>query len=214
MKKCILGILMIVYSLASYGQEENKFSIGMDANYLYHHLDKDMNNNFNYGFSLLMSENIARIKVSFGLNYSTFNTYYTAKPTNNSASYLEKEEYEVQYLNFPLLVYFRNNSEKLSNVNPYIGIIVSKAINYDMVSYYLNTPPVYNNDIYMHQTLGFTFRIGVNVSKPICQHIVLNTAIFSDFKLVTNSVSRSHGFGELPDSGITFGLKIGVDYCL
>lgn len=205
---------MIIYSAASYGQEENKFSIGLDANYLHHYLDRDTKNNFNYGFSFLMSEKIAKIKISFGLNFSTLNYNYIVKPSDNAALYLRKEEYKVQYLNFPLLVFFNINSIRLTNINPFVGIIGNKVINYDVVSYYLNTPPVYKNDIDIIQNIGFTFRAGANVSKTINKHFTLNTALFSDCKFVKNGVSSSHGSENIPDPGISIGFKIGFDYNL
>ncbi len=214
MKKIIIIILISIHSAIIYGQNINKFSIGMDANYLYHYLDRDTRNNFNYGFSLLMSEKIAKIKVSFGLNFSTLNYYYKVKPNDNSALFLIKNEYKVQYLNFPLLIFFNNNQERQKNLNPFVGVIANKAINYDRISYSLNTKPEYSKNINIHQHLGFTFRFGANVSHPISHNILLNAALFTDFKFVSNSVYSSNDFEKLPDSGITIGFNIGFAYSL
>lgn len=206
MKKYFMIILMIIYSTVSRGQEENKYSIGLDANYLYHNIGGDTGNNFNYGFSLLLAEKIAKIKVGIGINFSTLN--YTDNP-----NYANKLEYKIKYLNFPLLVFFNNNSIKSTKISPYVGIIVNKVIRYDQVSYHPNTAPTYQKDINLPRKLGFTFRAGVNVSKTISRNVVLNIAPFADFKFVTNGY-HSSAYDELPDSGLTFGFKVGFDYNL
>lgn len=203
---------MIISSIASHAQEENKYSIWIDANYLFHYIERDTRNNFNYGFSLLMTEKIAKIKVGIGINYSTLNYNYTVKPMDYEAFYLKKREYKVQYLNFPLLVFFNINSGKLMNVDPYVGIIANKVINNEVVKYYIDTPPFREEDIARTRNLGFTFRVGVNVSKTISEHIILNVAPFADFKFVTNGLHTA--YYELPDSRVSIGFKIGFEYLL
>lgn len=209
MRKFILCLLLIIYSSATYCQEENKFALGLDADYLYPYVSKTAHNKFNHGFSLLMSKNIVKIIVSSGINYSTLNYYYTSE-----ASYSNRKEYKVRYLNFPLLVYFNYNSQKALNINPFVGIIANKIIYCNSVTYNSNKIPVNDKSTVIPKNLGWTFRVGLNFSKSISKQIFLNVAPFFDFKFVQNVNSYTSSYYDIPDSRAAIGLKLGFDYNL
>ena len=113
MKKHILIILLIIYSATSYGQNENNYSIGIDANYLHHNLSENMERDLNYGFNLLLSQKVAKIKVSIGMGYSTYNVNWKPDIVDVFSDNRYKEEYKVKYLNFPILLFFNNKWSKV-----------------------------------------------------------------------------------------------------
>lgn len=197
---------MAAYSLGCLSQEGNRYTIGLDANYFFTIRPKGigMKDNFNYGFSLLMTERIDKLRIGFGINFSTFN--YT-----RDQNYAYKVVHKVKYLNFPLLIFFNNNSIKLVKISPYAGIIVNKVIRYDQVIYNPDTVTSYKNVEQIPINLGFICRAGVYVSKPIGKHFMLNAAPFADLKFVANGYYSS-GYDELPDSFLTFGFRLGFDY--
>ena len=90
MKKIILINLIILLSLSKiYSQDKTFLSTEFNTNYFYYFLGEN-NNKFNYGFSLQLSENIDKFKISFGAIYAT--KYYWDKPSEkyNKCEYLLK----------------------------------------------------------------------------------------------------------------------------
>ena len=209
MRKFILGLLQIFLSSASYSQEENNFSIGLGVDYLYPYISKTAHNKFNHGFSFLLSKNIAKIIVCSGINYSTLNYYFILGP-----SYLNRKEYKVKYLNFPLLVFINFNSQKALNINPFVGFIANKTIYYNSVTYNLNKMPVNDNSTLIPKNLGLTFRVGLNFSKSITKQIFLNGGPFLDLKFIQNVNDYTSSYYDIPDSRAAIGLKLGVEYNL
>ncbi|OQC44404.1 MAG: hypothetical protein BWX59_01934 [Bacteroidetes bacterium ADurb.Bin028] len=96
MRKTIFCILLLFLTIKTYSQNKNICSIETDANYYYYFIGDHKANNFNYGFSLLISHYIRNLKLSTGINYST--KYYDSA---GSAFYsTEKHKHYLQYLNF------------------------------------------------------------------------------------------------------------------
>ena len=195
---------MIIYSTASRGQEESKYTLGLDVNILNYNLEGIYKNDINYGYSLLLMERIEKIKVGIGINYSTINY-------SENVAYVGKIERNLGYLNFPLLIYFNNHPEKKIDINPYIGLIANRLIKYEEVFTNPGEITTHRNRNDISARLGFSFRVGVNFARPIGKHFVLNAAPYADLKFVQSSVFVPKT-DELPDYGYAIGFKLGLDF--
>lgn len=208
----ILIILLVISSAACFGQDENKYSIGADANY-HHYFTSENIGDPSYGVNIFLSQNIARTKVSAGIGYSTYNAHWNPDIVDGFSDYLYKEEYKAQYLNIPILFYFNNRLDRKFNFSPYIGMIFNTAINYERIRYFTDKLPENISGIEAVRNTGLTLRIGTNVAKAINHNVVLSTAFFIDYKAQANNFMHDGKF-EQPEGRLTLGLKIGMDYLL
>ncbi len=212
MKKIIIFLIFTIYASNIFGQKENNFSIEGDVNYYYHNISKNTKNNFNYGFSILLSKYINRLKVGFGTNFATKNYFYEISP-NISNSFANKREYKLKYLNFPFLLDINVlNSKNRIHINVLSGLILNKVIDYDIATYYTNKQPLYENKTDIEMKLGLSLRLGTNISFKINNNIRLNVGTFADYKLILNSISQRPDYSNLPDNRFSVGLKTGIEY--
>jgi hypothetical protein len=189
-------------------------SLEAGAAWYYHFMGGNTKNDFNYGFSLLVSKRIRNVKVSAGIDYATKNYFYEVAPTGFNP--LTKREYDMQYLDFPFLVNVTVAHFYQTKMGLLTGLVLNKVVGYKITSTYANHPiPEDNLDI--PAALGLTFRFGVAFSVPLGDCFRLNLTPFSDIKLVMNGNDNngdpySGSYRNLPDNRLSAGFQVGVEY--
>ena len=216
MKKYIFLALLLTGSLAVQAQDKGGLSLEAGAAYYHPFFGGNTKNNFNYGFSLLVSKRFRNVKVSTGIDYATKSYYYDVKPFGINS--LTKREYDMQYLDFPFLVNITvaHLSEK-AELGLLTGLVLNKVVGYKIISTYANNP-VPEDDLEIPATLGLTFRLGAAFSLPLGNRFRLNLTPFGDIKLVMNGNQDSSSdpyagsYRNLPDTRFTLGFQAGVEY--
>ncbi|HFB61969.1 MAG TPA: hypothetical protein ENJ69_03195 [Bacteroidetes bacterium] len=216
MKKYIFLALLLTGSLAVQAQEKGGMSLEAGAAYYHPFFGGNTKNNFNYGFSLLVSKRFRNVKVSAGIDYATKKYYYEVNPTGFNP--LTKREYDMQYLNFPFLVNITvaRLSEK-AELGLLTGLVLNKVAGYKIISTYANHP-VSEDDLEIPASMGLTFRLGAAFSLPLGNRFRLNLTPFGDIKLVMNGNQDSSGdpyagsYRNLPDNRFTLGIQAGMEY--
>lgn len=178
---------MIILSFGElFAQKKDHISAEVDANY-YPYNTANVQNGFNYGFSFLTSAYIDRLKVSLGINWVRNYDYYNEEPTASN-NYFEKRDYQLKYMNIPLLVTIIINPLGKVKVGITNGFILNNLYSYRVTSYYSTKDPVVEKDVQVSDQLLAFYQCEV--------------------------VARSRRPGEIviDDRGLTFGLKIGLEY--
>ncbi len=210
MKKIILFIILIICVSKIYGQKKNYFSIEGDANYYYYFIGENNSNNFNYGFSIIISEYINKLKVSSGINYAIMSF-----DTQGDIFYsIKNREYKIVYLNFPIIGNFEIISQNTFVSSILIGVIFNHILDYNIKTYYLNGETLTENNIKENQKLGVTLTFGTTFSKSIGNKYTLNFSPFINYKLVSDHDSQRPSYRNLPNDKISLGFKIGIEYFL
>lgn len=209
--KHLLGLLIILASCTVHGQDNDCFSVEIDGNYLQHSVSSNSTDLFNYGVSLLLSEKVAKIKFSTGINYATKYYYYDAVPSAYSGFEVRKE-HRFQYINVPFLFTFGGNANDKMRIHFVGGVIYNRLIAYNLLTSYSNKPLVNERISVKSQNPGFSLRLGVALSKRFHKNIVLNASPFCDFKFIRNYSEQSSPLQTIPDTMFSFGMKIGFEY--
>ena len=215
MKKLFVLIVLLVFSFSVRGQNKSGMSLEAGAAYYYPFMGGTTKNNFNYGFSLLVSKRFRNVKVSAGIDYATKNYHYQVTPT--AFDPLAKREYDMQYLDFPFLVDVTVGHFPKADIGVLSGLILNKVVGYSIVSEYNHQPPVRENGLTIPATLGLTFRLGITFSIPLSQHFALNLIPFGDVKLINNGEGadtnpHEGSYRTLPDNTFSLGFHTGVEY--
>ncbi len=208
MKKIILFTILFICVFQIYGQKKNYLSIEGDANYYYYFIGENNTNNFNYGFSIIISEYINKLKVSSGINYS-IKSYDSQGDQFYS---IKKREYKLGYLNFPIIGNFEIISKKTFTSSILIGLVFDKIIDYNIRSYYLNGKTVTEDNLKGNQKLGVSLIFGATFSKLIGNRCKLNLSPFINYKLTPESDSQSPNYRNLAYDKLSVGFKIGIEY--
>lgn len=208
---CLLISLLTLCCVAIRSQEKENFSTEVDASYYYYYLNENRINNFNYGFSFLLSYIIDNLKVSSGINFSTKNSYYNVE-SNISTDFLERRVYRLDYVNIPILISYGINSSGTLRANILSGIIFNKIIGYSITSSYLNKNPVIEKNIKSDQKTGVSLRLGINISKKTNQYFVFNLSPFVDYKFELDYTIQRPDYRNLTDDRLTLGIKLGIEY--
>jgi hypothetical protein len=213
MKKTIVCIVMTFCFFELYSQDKNCISAEIDGNGYYYFMNVNRYNNFNYGYSFILSRYIHKIKVSFGINYAKKNSYLNIhiEPTSWLDS-LNKIEYDIKYLNFPIFVTFDLYSFNKVKINCLGGVVFDKIINYDITTHYQNKSNITEKNIQAGQKLGLSFRFGIGLTKAILPCVNLNLSPFIDYKVMLDYREQRPDYRNLTDDRFSFGLKLGVEY--
>jgi len=211
--RLLIKCFFIFLFFSSFGQHNENFSGEINANYTYYYISNKRINYFNYGFSALLSYRTDKFKFSSGINYSTKNSYYRIIP-NVSNNFLEKRDYEIQYINIPVLYTFGEQSLKKINFGLVSGIIFNYIVNYDITSYYLNSTPTFEDNVKSGQKTGISLRLGTNISKYINDKISINLSPFIDYKFEFDHKNYYYrpDYRQLTDDRLSFGFIFGIEY--
>lgn len=208
MKKLIFCLFIVTVTLNSYSQSRENFSTEIDVNYYNYLSIGQSTNNFNYGFSLLFSKHIKKLKISTGINYSTKSYFYEVTPIV-ADNYLSKKEYNISYLNFPIIANVEVFSKKSFQYSLLMGASFNHVINYNIDSYYLYNPRIRENISVKKIGLGTTLTFGASISKLISSKFRVNFAPFLNFKIKDNESSY---YSNIDDDNLSVGAKISFEY--
>lgn len=212
MRKIIFCLLLFFWALKTYSQDKDYFSTEFDANYYYYFIGNNNSNNFNYGFSLLISKYINRLKVSSGIDYSTMSYYYDISPIT-SPDYLRKREYSVKYFNFPIFGNVEIISNKLFSYSILLGGTFNKIIEYNIKSYYLYNETLNENIEIKNENIGVSIICGATISSLLSSRCKLNLSPFINYKVIPGHDSQRPNYRNIPDDGIiSVGFKLGIEY--
>ena len=194
-------------------QAQSQISLELNTGYLYYFTGNNTVNDFNYGFSLLVMDRIAKLKVATGVEYSTMFYHYDVSP-ENSNDYLTRRNYKLQYLNFPLLIILGNRLTNNLNIHPLGGLVFNKNINYSLISNYSDDPNEQILDLKSADDIGISLRCGASVSKKAGNRLTINFLPLADFKIKSNSSNqfRENDFRTIPNSFLSISIKIGLEY--
>ncbi len=208
MKKIILFITFSVFCINFYGQEKNYLSTEFDVNYNYCFTGNNTHNNFSYGFSLLVSEYINKIKISAGINYSRLYYDYNMEDLFYS---IKKREYKLEYLKFPVISSFKIFSGNRTSISILTGFVFSSVIGYSIKPYYLNGKTITENDLLGQRQLGVSWLLGITFSKMLDNKLLLNISPFFNYPIIPNGRNQIPGYNNIPNY-ISLGAKIGIEY--
>jgi hypothetical protein len=113
-------------------------------------------------------------------------------------------------MNIPLLLTIIINPLSKLKVGIINGLILNNLYSYRVTSYYSTKDPVVEKDVQASKGI-FSFKTGVELSKAITQHMMINCSPFINVKLWPDPGARP-GDIVIDDRGLTFGLKIGLEY--
>ncbi len=215
MKKLSLFLILINTCLFASGNENKSYSsIEIDAIYGYHFIVKEhhnFHNNYkNCGFSLFFPRHINKLKVSLGVNYYSRSYYYIPDYTTT----LQRRNYNIQYLNLPMLIHLEVVSLKSVKLNILIGASFNSIFDYKTESVYPNKIVVNENNINIWNNLGLGLVQGITIVKPLNQKMNLNVSHFANTKLISETyVYDDVYFNEYPIyDRWSVGIKIGIEY--
>lgn len=208
MRKIIFYLLLFFLALKTFSQDKDYFSTEFDANYYYYFVGDNSSNNFNYGFSILISKYINKVKVSSGINYST-KSYNTQ---GDPFWLIEKREHNLDYLNFPIITNIEIFSHRKFSSSVLTGFTFNQIIDYKIKSFYLNGETLIEDNLLNDKKLGLTFLLGTTFSKSIGNKWLLNLSPFINYKLIPDHNDQRPDYKNIPDDRVFLGFKIGIEY--
>ncbi|MFA5540967.1 MAG: hypothetical protein WC984_04780 [Bacteroidales bacterium] len=208
MRKIIFCLLLLFGALKTYSQDKDYFSTEFDANYYYYFVGNNNSNNLNYGFSLLVSKNIQKLKFSTGINYSIKSYNSQGDPFYS----IEKRKYNFEYLNIPIIANIEIFSHKKFRSSILTGFTFNHIIDYDITSFYLNGETLTENNLLDNRKLGVIFMLGATFSKSIGNKCLLNLSPFINYKLIPDHDNQRPDYKNIPDDKISIGFRIGIEY--
>jgi len=197
MRKIIFCLLLFFGALKTYSQDKDYFSTEFDANYYYYFVGNNNSNNLNYGFSLLVSKYIQKLKFSTGINYSIKSYNSQGDPFYS----IEKRKYNLEYLNFPIIANIEIFSHRNFRSSILTGFTFNHIIDYNITSFYLD-----------NRKLGVTFMLGATFSKSIGNKCLLNLSPSINYKLVPDHDNQRPDYKNISDDKISIGFRIGIEY--
>lgn len=182
-KKLIIAAFLFSFFGLS-GQDKPYISLEFGTSYFYYFVG-NAHNSFNYGFSLLMSENIKRSKISLGVFTSTLNYFITYNPPYEIDS-LQKKVFNTGFLNFPISYTYRFYSSEKIDLGFQAGFIFDYAFKSDVTYYYLKKPSE-KESITAKNKSSIKVRGAFLISKVISKHFRINILPFADFILKSDT---------------------------
>jgi len=208
MKRIIFCLLLFFLALKTFSQDKDYFSTEFDANYYYYFVGDNSSNNFNYGFSILISKYINKVKVSSGINYST-KSYNTQ---GDPFWLIEKREHNLDYLNFPIITNIEIFSHRKFSSSVLTGFTFNQIVDYKIKSFYLNGETLIEDNLLNDKKLGLTFLLGTTFSKSIGNKWLLNLSPFINYKLIPDHNDQRPDYKNIPDDRVFLGFKLGIEY--
>lgn len=213
-----LFIFLCLFLTKGFSQENLKYSIKANSNYIYYfintdkYISVDMKNFFNYGFSILLAMDINdKIKLSSGVNYNTKNIYYEDIPTNFN-NYFIKEAISLKNINIPVLLSYTLHKTESNSIYLTGGIVINNIVKYDMARYFSVGETKFYKNINVGQKTGYSFRAGFELNYRINSKLDFSIHPYLDYKFILDF----NTFNSLPESltedRFSFGINVGVEY--
>jgi hypothetical protein len=156
----------------------------------------------------LVSKYIQKLKFSTGINYSIKSYNSQGDPFYS----IEKREYNLEYLNFPIIANIEIFSHRKFRSSIFTGFTFNHIIDYNIKSFYLNGEALTENNLLDNKKLGVTFMLGTTFSKSIGNKYLLNLSPFINYKLVPDHDNQRPDYKNIPDDKISIGFRIGIEY--
>lgn len=134
MKNVLISLLLFFLALESFSQGKDCFSTECNANYYYFFVGNNNSNNLNYGFSLLASKYIQKLKISTGINYSI----KSINAQGDAFYSIQKRKYNLEYFNIPIIANVEIYSHDKFCSGIQTGFTFNRIIDCNMESFYLN----------------------------------------------------------------------------
>ena len=208
-RSIVFCIVLFVLGLKVSGKGKDHFSIEVDVNYFHYYFSGNSVNNFNYGFSLLGSKYMHRLKVSSGINYST--RYYE---NPGSAFHFEKKlDYSIDYLNIPVILNFGIISLESFRFSIITGLLLTYVIEHRIDIHYLNneiTPK--NIDV---KAAGSTLSYGINLSWAMNNKFSFNLSP-SGYYIINpyHDYNPRNHYRTISVNRVYTGIKLGIEYSI
>lgn len=208
MKAILFSVLLLLLALKTYSQGKDYFSTEFDASYNYYFTGNNNSNKFNYGFSLLISKYIHRLKLSTGINYSK-KSYYSNEDLSNSIS---KREYNLEYLSIPVIANIKLISQKKICISALLGFAFNHIADYYIKTHYFNGEVITDGKLLKDKSLGLTITFGTSLSKAVSKKFLFSTTPFINYKLIPDHKDQRPNYKNIPDDKLSVGIKISVEY--
>ncbi|MFU8844696.1 MAG: hypothetical protein ACNA7V_12915, partial [Bacteroidales bacterium] len=177
------------------GQDRDYFSIEADAGYYYFFNGENAKNVFNYGFSLLVSKYVKRLRVGTGINYIHQSYDVVYDPPYSS---VKSREYSVSYLTYPVLVNYEIYLQPKFKAGIITGFSLSRIIDYSIKSHNLDGEIFSEKVLKWDKNLNFALLFGASVSKPFSGNFVVNLSPFVSYYLYSEYSSQRPDYREVP----------------
>ena len=208
MRKIILCLLIFFSAVKIYSQQNDCFSTEFDANYYYYFVGNTNSNNLNYGFSLLVSNYIQKLKISTGIGYSIKSYNSQGDPFSS----ILKREYNLEYLNFPIIANIEFFSHRKFFSSILTGFRFNQIVDYKIETYYQDGEIFTDDNLLVYKQLGITFMLGTTFSKLIGTKCIVNLSPFINYNLVPDHDNQRPDYRNIPDDKISIGLRLGIEY--
>lgn len=210
MNKIFLCLFLICGAIQTNCQDKRIFSTEINTSYIYYFVGENKKNDFNYGFSILLSSSLNSFKISAGVAYS-LKSYESAE---NLYITLDKRRYNLDYLHVPILFSYKFVSHKSYSSSIVMGIIFNHILDYDIRSYY-TSGDFFDQDISSEdQKLGASFNLGFQISKIMCNKISINLSPFIYYVGFPDHYDQGNDYRNFPNDRISLRINVGIEYYL
>lgn len=211
--KIIITIFVLAFcSTEIFSQNKSLLSAEADFNVYRYFINSNRSENFNYGFSFILTQNIKKIKVSTGINYATKNSYLNIQPVLSDS--MNRIDYKIKYLNFPVLITFNLYSFQKFDVKYVCGILFNKVVNYDIITHNVKKGSVTEKNIQAGQKTGASVRIGIVFENKMNHNFNINLSPFMDYKVKLDFNEQRPNYRNLTNERFSLGLRIGIEYMI
>lgn len=205
--RSIVFCIVILISSKVSGQGQDHFSIEVDANYFHYYFKGNSTNNFNYGFSILGSKYMHRLKVSSGINYST-----RLYENPGSAFHFEKKlAYKIDYINIPVIFNVEIISYEAYRFSILTGLLLTHVIEHKVDRYDLNN--VITTKTFNDNKAGSTLTYGITLSWAMNKNFSLNLSP-SGFYIISpyHEYNPRDHYRTISVNRFYTGIKLGIEY--
>ncbi|MBQ8703530.1 MAG: hypothetical protein IJ524_04045 [Bacteroidales bacterium] len=207
MKKSFFPLLLLFGALDVFGQNNGCISAEFVTDYYYYIIGRNMTNDFNYGFSMLVSDKVRNVKVSMGVGYST--KLLQAQTNFGDLTY------DLKSIHFPILatVNFISWSSDISG-GVLAGAVFNQILDYKINHQSQDGVPFTESGLLNNREMGISLMIGVAFSKRIGNKCVINLTPFMKYNLVDDHGSQSPDYRNIPDDKVSVGCRLAVELLL
>ncbi len=210
MKRLFLGILLLIISVSSFGQN-GKYSIEFSTGYIYYFM-KNHENNLNFEVSFLPSYKITNsTRIKLGVSYVSKNYFYETEPSNFNDS-LAKMDFQFPRLSFPILVSYipKQNSNIWIGINT--GFIINAPLYLNVTEHYANKASIEKKRVDEGQKTGFSYRLGIDWVRKLNDKFDISLVTYFEYKLVQDSDNRRPSVYSIPEDKLKIGFNFSIQY--
>lgn len=229
MKKILLTIILLLFTLGLYSQKNDCFSEEVNVNYIYYFINSnetniskygETSNDFNYGISFMISKYFNNFKLGIGMNYAT---KYFHSNNVTFAPTIDKSENRLQYLNFPIVASYKFFNKNKYSISINAGFVFHNILDYQVRTFYKDGSFNYYNwnvknrnykNIGISATFGPTFsrEFGKNFKLNIYPNINYILLLDHSTDYYFSEFYPVHTHTEMPDDRLSLSLSVGIEY--